>query len=32
MARQSAGGMRLTIDLGKLAEESKIGDSIAVRR
>ena len=30
LARQSAGGMRLAIDLGKLAEESKIGDSIAV--
>ena len=30
MARQGVGGMQLTIDLGKLAEESKIGDSIAV--
>jgi len=30
LARQSAGGMRLTIDLGELADESKIGDSIAV--
>jgi len=30
MARQGAGGMQLTIDLGELAEESKIGDSVAV--
>jgi len=26
----TGGGMRLTVDLGKLAEESKIGDSIAI--
>lgn len=30
LVRQSAGGMRLTVDLGELADESKIGDSIAV--
>ena len=28
--RQGAGGLSLTVDLGSLAEESKIGDSIAV--
>lgn len=28
--RQSMGGLELTIDLGKLAEETKIGDSIAI--
>ena len=28
--RQTAGGLLLTIDLGKLPEESKIGDSIAI--
>ncbi|MFB0524055.1 MAG: riboflavin synthase, partial [Phycisphaerae bacterium] len=27
---QNAGGLLLTIDLGKLAEDSKIGDSIAI--
>jgi riboflavin synthase len=30
LARRSAGGVQLTIELGKLAKESKIGDSIAV--
>ncbi|UCF00422.1 MAG: riboflavin synthase [Planctomycetota bacterium] len=29
-ARAGVGGMQLTIDLGKLAEETKIGDSIAI--
>jgi len=28
--RQSAGGLLLTVDLGKLADETKIGDSIAI--
>jgi len=30
LARQGTGGMWLTIDLGELADEGKIGDSIAV--
>lgn len=30
LVRQSTGGMWLTVDLGELADESKIGDSIAV--
>jgi len=29
-AYTAGGGMRLTVDLGKLADESKIGDSIAI--
>jgi len=30
LVRRSAGGLLLTIDLGKLADEGKIGDSIAI--
>ncbi|MCK4752164.1 MAG: riboflavin synthase [Planctomycetes bacterium] len=29
-ARRSADGLKLTVDLGKLADEAKIGDSIAI--